>query len=82
MDAKHIVRQLVETTILPRTDTTSVADDHPLLDTGLIDSLGIFELVTHIEQACGVTIEDEEVVPEHFGTINDIAALVEQKSRV
>ena len=81
MDAKPIVRRLVETTILPRTDATSVTDDHPLLDTGLLDSLGIFELVTHLEQACGVTIDDEELVPENFGSIDHIAALVERKTR-
>lgn len=82
MDAKATVREIVETTVLPRTDVASVADDHPLLDSGLIDSLGIFELVTHLEEACGVTIEDEELVPENFGSIDAIAALVGQKSRV
>lgn len=81
MDAKPIVRELVRTTILSRTETTSVSDDHALLDTGLIDSMGIFELVSQLEQACGVSIDDDELVPENFNSINDIAALVEQKSR-
>lgn len=81
MDSKQIVRQLVESTVLSRTDTGSVTDDHLLLDTGLIDSMGIFELVTQIEEACGVAIDDDELVPENFNSINDIAALVDQKSR-
>ena len=81
MDSKQKVRQLVESAILSRTDTGSVTDDHPLLDTGLIDSMGILELVSQLEQACGVTIDDDELVPENFNSINNIAALVDQKSR-
>ena len=81
MDSKPTVRRLVESAILSRTDTSSVTDDHPLLDTGLIDSMGILELVSQLEQACGVTIDDDELVPENFNSINDIAALVDQKSR-
>lgn len=81
MDSKQVVRDLVERAVLARTDTRSVADDHPLLDTGLIDSMGILDLVSQLEQECGVTIEDHELVPENFNSINDIAALVEQKSR-
>lgn len=79
MESKPIVRQLVESAILPRTDTGSVTDDHPLLDTGLIDSMGILELVSQLEHACGVDIDDAELVPENFNSINSIAALVDQK---
>lgn len=46
MDSKQIIRQLVESALLSRTDTSSVIDDHLLLDTGLIDSMGVLELVT------------------------------------
>lgn len=81
MDVRSKVRELIETTVLSRTNTASVSDDHALLDSGLIDSMGIFELVSALEQACGVTIDDDELVPENFNSINDIAALVEQKSR-
>lgn len=79
MSAKPIVRQFIETTVLPRTDRTEVSDDDPLLDAGIIDSMGIFELASHLENTCGVTIEDHELVPENFSSINEIAAFVDQK---
>lgn len=56
-----------------------VALDEQLLDTGVIDSAGIFELVAFVESTFGVEISDEEVVPEHFETIQSITALVESK---
>ena len=80
MNAKPIVREFIETTVLPRTDRTEVSDDDALLDAGIMDSMGIFELVSHLETACGVKIEDDEVVPENFNSINRIAAFVDRKS--
>lgn len=79
MDAKPIVRQFIETTVLPRTDRQQVSDDEPLLDAGVIDSMGVFELVAHLEDECGVKIEDDEVVPANFNSIDDIAAFVNRK---
>ncbi len=56
-----------------------VALDEALLDSGVIDSAGIFELVEFIESTFGVEVSDEEVVPENFDTIEVIAAFVESK---
>ena len=53
--------------------------DEALLDSGVIDSAGIFELVEFIESAFGVEISDEEIVPEHFDTLRAIATFVESK---
>ena len=57
----------------------AVGPDEGLLDSGLIDSAGIFDLVAFIESTFGVEVSDEEIVPEHFDTLRAIAALVESK---
>lgn len=54
-----------------------VGADDSLLDSGLLDSIGIFELVTFLEETFGVKIEDEAIVPEHFETITFIATFVD-----
>jgi acyl carrier protein len=53
--------------------------EYPLLDRHVVDSLGIFHLVSFLESEFGVDIGDEELVPENFGTIGAIARLVETK---
>jgi acyl carrier protein len=58
-----------------------VAIDEPLIERGVLDSLGIMHLVTFVESEYGVTIDDEDLVPEHFGTIGAVARLVEGKRR-
>lgn len=79
MDTKPIVRELVEKTVLARTEVDSLRDDEPLLDGGLIDSMGIFELVSALEAECRIRIDDDEIVPDNFGSIDSITSLVEKK---
>lgn len=59
-----------------RVDVTPVTDDFPLIENAVIDSLGIFEIVQFIEEEFGVTVEDEDLVIDNFGTIADIAQLI------
>jgi acyl carrier protein len=54
------------------------SSDH-LLDTGVVDSLGVLDLVTFIEQEFGITVVDEELGPENFQTIECLAGFVERK---
>lgn len=58
-----------------------LTSDYPLLDRQVLDSLGIFQLVSFLEDEFGVEIDDEELVPEHFGTLGSIAGLVNAKRK-
>jgi acyl carrier protein len=59
-------------------DGSSLADDTPLWG-GVIDSVGLMQLIIFIEESFGVEIDDDELTSAHFGTISDIAALVDRK---
>jgi len=56
-----------------------ITDDYPLLDRQVLDSLGLFQLVGFLEGEFGVEVQDEELVPANFGTVQDIARLVDTK---
>lgn len=56
-----------------------LTNDFPLIERSVLDSLGLFQLVTFLESEYGIQIDDEELVPEHFGTLGDIARLVASK---
>lgn len=56
-----------------------LTDDFPLLESGVLDSLGIFQIVSFIESEFGVEIQDEELVGENFGSLKRIARLVDEK---
>ena len=56
-----------------------LTDDYPLIENQVIDSLGIFQIVTWLESEFGIAISDEELIPTNFGTISGIVRLVESK---
>jgi acyl carrier protein len=57
-----------------------LTDDYPLLQNGLIDSLGIAELIEFIENEYGVHLDLDELVAENFATVGKIATLVRSKT--
>ena len=59
--------------------TKNVGNDESLLNNGLIDSLGILEVVAFIEKAFGITVSDEDLLPENFGSIGSLSNFVQQK---
>jgi acyl carrier protein len=53
-----------------------VADDDSLLDLGVIDSTGVLEIVDFVERELGVTVADNDIVPQNFGSIAAVASFV------
>jgi len=58
---------------------TELKDDEPLLKSNIIDSLGSFRLIAFLEETFPLTIEDTDMVPENFQTLNDIESFVAGK---
>jgi len=60
-------------------DENGVKDVTSFLDEGIIDSTGILEMVSFLEEEFGITVGDEELVPENLGSINNVVAYLERK---
>jgi acyl carrier protein len=56
-----------------------IRDDEPLLTNQLIDSLGSFRMIAFLEENFPLTIEDTDMVPENFHTLNAIETFVHAK---
>jgi len=54
----------------------TVAEDTPLLEWGVIDSLSMMSLLTFIDQEMGIQVPDEEVRPEYFASVGQLADLL------
>lgn len=53
--------------------------DTLLLDSGVVDSIGILEIVSFIEENFAIGVADDDLLPENFGSISAITAFVERK---
>jgi acyl carrier protein len=56
-----------------------LTDDQSLMASGIIDSLGIFRMVSFLEDSFRVRISDDDIVPENFQSVNDIESFVSGK---
>jgi len=71
----YISRELVQdATLLPLGNAT------PLLDTGILDSLGLLRLVVFIQERFGIVVDDLDLVPEHFASVDAICAYLSSRT--
>ena len=78
---KDQIREFIQENLASVKGITSFRDDESLMDSGVIDSLGIFRLVTFLEESFGVRIGDEEINPDNLKTVDTIEQLVIAKSK-
>lgn len=76
-EIRNIVRQFLLTDpiyrgLLP----ANLGDDFKLVDSGALDSIGIFNLVSFLEKKFGVSIEPQDLNDAHFGTLASIEEFV------
>lgn len=75
----HDIRQFVITNFLFGQQAGDLSDSQSFLDTGIIDSTGVLELVSFLEQQFGITIADRELLPENLDSIENAARFVTHK---
>lgn len=54
-------------------------DDASFLEEGIVDSIGVLELVAFIEEAFGVVVDDMDIIPDNFDTVNKLTAYIRSK---
>ena len=78
-DIKVEIASYIKTQIL-FDEKQVIGPEQSLLGSGILDSTGILELVSYIEEHYGLKFLDEELIGENFDTIARIAAIVQKKS--
>jgi acyl carrier protein len=70
----YISRELVrDPSVLPLENST------PLLDSRILDSLSLLRLVVFIQEQFGIVMDDLDVVPEHFASVDAICAYLRSR---
>ena len=73
-----LTRLLIEEIV--REPVEDIPEDLSLIDSGLIDSLGLLNLVDRFEEEFGVEVGDDDLVPENFETIAAMTEYVRSRS--
>ena len=72
------IRQFLVEDVFYDRDLTSLGPEDSLLQKGLLDSMAILKTVTFCEEQFGITIPDQEVLPDHFESVRAMAKLLER----
>ncbi len=79
MESKHEIRSFIVENFLYGQDDKELMDDTSFLAKGIIDSTGVLELVSFIEDKYGLSVADDELVPDNFDSLNKLSNFVTQK---
>ena len=78
-DTRDTVRAFIQENFLFGNDD-ALKDDTSFLNEGIVDSTGILELVSFLEEEFSITVEDEDLLPENLDSINNVVAYLERKT--
>ena len=73
------IKQFIVSNFLFGQEGNGFADDQSFLGSGIIDSTGLLELVSFVEQTYGIAIGDRELVPENLDSLKNISQFVARK---
>ena len=54
-------------------------DSDSFMEQGIIDSTGVLELTSFLEEKYGVTVEDDEMVPANLDSVANLIAFIQRK---
>ena len=78
-EIKTKVKTFIKDNFLLGSEQTTVQDDDSFLEKGIIDSTGVLELVSFIEEAFGFRVEDEELIPDNLDSLNKLTSYISGK---
>ena len=78
-DIKQGLREFISAEMKWDGSTTDLTDDYQLLEKEVVDSLGIFKIISFLENEYDIIVDDDDLVPENFNSISSISELVSSK---
>jgi acyl carrier protein len=72
------IKQFIIVEVSPELKLQRISDDEALLESGIVDSLGILRILAFIDETFGVDLASDEIRLENFRTIRSICELIER----
>lgn len=79
MEIKNTLRHYIVTEIMHEKNLSILGDDTPLIEEGIIDSMGLIELVRFMEQQFSIAVAEEEMDLDNFRTLNSLTVFIQMK---
>jgi len=73
------LRSFIVENFLYAHETPALGDDEHLLDRGIIDSMGVLEVVGFLESEFGVLVHDHEITEHNMRSVTSLAHYIAEK---
>jgi acyl carrier protein len=70
------IKEFIVTEVNPDLGLTALDDREPLIESGIVDSLGILKIMSFLDEAFGVDLSSSEIRLENFRDVSTICELV------
>ena len=80
MSIETLIKEYIARNLLFSDNGFPYSDDASFLEEGIVDSIGVMELVAFVEENFSVKVDDLDVTPENFDSINRLAAYIRRKT--
>lgn len=80
MNIQEQLRDYITSQFLFEQNQKTLGFDDDLLNQGIVDSMGILQVVNYMEEKFGIHVNDEEIIPENFRSLRTLTDFVMQKS--
>ena len=75
------LKNFIISEVNPDLGLTEIGDDEPLIEAGIVDSLGVLKIMSFLDEAFGIDLSSEEIKLDNFKTVRTICSLVEKQSQ-
>ena len=79
MDIENNIKTYIAQNLIFSGDEFKYSDDASFLEEGIVDSLGVMELVAYVEEHFGVNVDDQDITPDNFDSVSKLSAYVQRK---
>ncbi len=79
MDTAGRIREFVVESFLYGQEDEGFTNETSLLGAGYVDSTGVLEIIGFLEDAFGISVEDEEMIPENLDSVARMERYVQGK---
>jgi acyl carrier protein len=78
MDKKSLLLEYIKHEFL-RNPKAEINEDVDLFSSGIIDSLGVLQLVSYIDEQFDISVPDEDVLYDNFSSIRVLVSYLENQ---
>ena len=76
---RQTLRSFILENYLFTDDQSALADDTSFLDNGVLDSMGILELIDYLDESFAIKVEGDELIPDNLDSINNLMTFIAAK---